>query len=370
MPNGTTPPNPNMPTSYGKPYNPSSIGATLFPKGTDPFLQYIQTKTPLQQLLQFSTAPQTALNLLTGYRTPDIGPVAQAEYKRLQEQIIPQLAGQLTTSGDQGAFLRSLRGAGSDISSKLAALQYEKQAEMNRLRQEQLPRLRELELSQTAQPHITSMPLRYPEPSEFEKGVKGAGGEALKILGETAQKGGEVAGKGAQALNQATLSALEKVLPKRAFDFVKKQNESLLTKGAGAYKTGKEAIGKATGRLAEAYHEAAHPWQLKKLPALPKEAAQNKSNVTKNIADPFKKYINPTLAQYVDSKKLQEINRIARKRSRGEGKGYDFFETLQYIKTPAQLDQWLKILGSGLKRDKTRKASLDKFLQQIGTQNA
>lgn len=366
MPNPTTPPNPNMPTSYGKPYNPSGIGATLFPKGTDPFLNYLPTKNTLQQLLQFSTAPQTLYNQYYGYQAPDINPVAQAEYKRLQEQIIPQLAGQLTTSGDQGAFMRSLRGAGGDIASKLAALQYEKQAEMNKLRQEQLPRFREQELSQVFQPHITNMPLKHPEPSEMEKGLKGAGAEALNIAGEAAQKGGEFAGRKAQALNQATLSSLEKILPKRAFDFIKKQNELLVSKGTAAYKTGKEAVGKATERLAGAYHEAAHPWQLKTLPALPKEASQNKSNVTKNIAEPFKKHINPTLAQYIDSKKLQEINRIARKRTRGESKGYDFFETLKYIKTPAQLDQWLKILGSGLKRDKTRKASLDKFLKDIG----
>lgn len=325
MANGVNPQNPNQPTSFGKPHNPNSFSATLWPKGTDPYLTNIPTKSSLQQLLQFSTAPLTAYRQAFGYNAPSIEPIAREEQRRFQQETLPQLMENFAAGGSQGGLLRGIQGAQGDIATKLAALRQQQQFELQKLQQEQLPRMRELELSPTFQPHISNMPLKQPEPSQFERGVKGVAHEI-----------------GSNAWNELLNKTKEKA----------------------------PAVYSALTNLQSKYEEHATPWTLSKKPPLPEKAKENEENVKKNIAPQFKNHINPELMPYIDENKLAQINRVARKRARGESKGYDFFNTIRFLRTPAQVDQWLKIMTGGVKRDKTRKAELDKFLKQIGAINA
>lgn len=125
-------------TSGGQPN--TGFKSYLYPD--DPIATRIPNKNIPQQIGQMGQLAQTLYRLHNGYQAGSIEPERQAEYRNLQQQIIPELAnryggGNLTTS----AFQQGIANAQGDVQTKLAALQSQRQFEMDKLRQEQLPNL-------------------------------------------------------------------------------------------------------------------------------------------------------------------------------------------------------------------------------------
>lgn len=351
------PDNPNefQPTRYGQPYKPTGIGATLFPQGTDPYLQQIPTRSGLQQAAQMATLPLALSRLLTGFRAPSIEPAAAEARRQFRENVVPDLMEQFAGGGSQGALLRGIQGAGSDLQSKLAALQYEKQSELQKLQQQQLPQLLESALTPSFQPHITNMPL-HGSPKTLTTQISES--ENLAKAGRIAKGlGNEVTQKGKEKLNFLSdkfISNLEKYSPNLA---TKLKNISLSTQNAL----------KGVKEKGEHY---AKPWSNPSLPPVPVNADKNQSQAEKKLTPPAKQGLDDSLLPFMNSDRTNRLNKVFTKRQRGEGRGYNFFDSLKYIKTPDQLDRWLDILLSGVRTDKTRQKNLDKFLAEMGAGNA
>jgi len=84
-------------------------------------------KKPRQQRVErFTEQQRNILNTLLSQGAQDVGsPALEDRYKKLfEEQLLPSIAQQFTTSGGQrsGAFASALGRAGTDLSSQLAAM--------------------------------------------------------------------------------------------------------------------------------------------------------------------------------------------------------------------------------------------------------
>ena len=143
------------PKYYGQSQSP--IEATIW--GSDPRLTNINTKTPLQQLGQSVLQPAVLANLFGGWKAPSIAPFQREANRQFQQEVVPTLLNNVAAGGSEGGYLRGLQGAGSDLQSKLAALQSEQEFKLQQQRQEQLPKLFELAQAQNFQPHLSNRPI-------------------------------------------------------------------------------------------------------------------------------------------------------------------------------------------------------------------
>jgi hypothetical protein len=347
------PDNPNdfQPTRYGQPYKPTGIGATLFPQGTDPYLQQIPTRSGFQQGAQILALPYVLERLARGFNAPSIAPAAAEARREFKEQVLPDLMEQFAGGGSQGALLRGIQGAKGDLETRLGALRQQQQFELQKQQQDQLTRFAELGLAPSFQPHITNMPLNG-LPETLSSQIEGS--EKLAQAGRVAKGlGGEALEKGAEKFNWLTdkaISQIRKYSPKAA-----KQLRLL-----------KSSIGNIKGK-AEQY---AKPYTNPTLPPLPVNAEKHRIQADKKLTPVAKKGLDQALLPFMNGTRVSQLNKVFEKRQRGEKHGHDFFDTLQYIKTPAQFDRWVNILIGGIKTDKSRKNNLDKFLQEIGAGHA
>lgn len=145
------------PTRYGS--KPGFI-QTAFGLATDPIANQLATRSTPQQLAQLGTLGQALGRLTTGFNAPSIAPAAREARRQYLQETVPQLMEQFAGGGSQGALLRGIQGAGSDLESKLGALQMQQQFELQKQRQEQLPRLMELGLAPSFQTILTDMPIK------------------------------------------------------------------------------------------------------------------------------------------------------------------------------------------------------------------
>ncbi len=190
------------PTLYGKPVG----GVRAFFQGTDPRYNAVPTREGYQQLTQLGMLAPTLGRLAFGFGAPSIAPAAREARRQYHEETVPQLMEQFAGGGSQGALLRGIQGAGSDLESKLGALQMQQQFELQKQRQEQLPRLLELGLSPSFQPVLTDKPIaglpglqseqiaQNPYVQELIAQTKGAG-EDVAQLAERGIYGARKAGR-------------------------------------------------------------------------------------------------------------------------------------------------------------------------------
>lgn len=143
------------PTSFGK--KVGKIGASLW--GTDPIYNQLPTRAGFQQAAQMGALPLALGRLAFGFGAPSIAPAQREATRHFKEEVVPGLMEGFAGGGSQGALLRGIQGAGSDLQSKLAALQYEKQFELQKQRQEMIPKIMELGMSPSFQAHLTNRPI-------------------------------------------------------------------------------------------------------------------------------------------------------------------------------------------------------------------
>lgn len=351
------PDNPNdfQPTRFGQPYKTTGIGATLFPQGTDPYLQQIPTRAGFQQAAQMAALPYVLERLTRGFNAPSIAPAAAEARREFKEQVLPDLMEQFAGGGSQGALLRGIQGAKGDLETRLGALRQQQQFELQKQQQDQLTRLAELGLAPSFQPHITNMPL-HGLPETLSSQI--AGSESLAKAGRVAKGlGGEALEKGGEKFNWLTdkaISQVGKYSPKAA-----KQLRLL-----------KSSIGETLGNIKGKAEQFAKPWSNPSLPPMPINSEKNKALADKSLVPLAKKGLDQTLLPFMNKSRVEQLNKVFSKRQRGEKHGHDFFDTLKYIKTPNQFDRWIDILLKGVRTDKTRQKNLDKFLQEIGAGHA
>lgn len=142
-----------MPDTYG-----GKQGGFLQSTFGHPDLRFnkIGTLTEPQQLAQLANLGITSGRNLFGWNAPDIESQRQAEYRNLRQNVIPQLAQHYGAgAGGRGAFEQNLANAQGGIQERLAALQNQRQFELQKLRQEQIPRMAELGQQPSFVGHIT-----------------------------------------------------------------------------------------------------------------------------------------------------------------------------------------------------------------------
>lgn len=145
------------PTRYGE--TPSLLQSLLGAK-QDIWANRLATRSPFQEGAQLGTLPLTLARLAGGFKAPSIQPAAREAQRQFREQTVPDLMEQFAGGGSRGALLRGIQGAGSDLQSKLGALQMQQQFELQKQRQEQLPRLLEMGIQPSFQTALTDMPIR------------------------------------------------------------------------------------------------------------------------------------------------------------------------------------------------------------------
>lgn len=145
------------PTRYGQ--KPSWLQSAFGAK-QDIYANRLATRSPFQEAAQLGTLPVTLARLAGGYNAPSIQPAAREAQRQFREETVPGLMEQFAGGGSRGALLRGIQGAGSDLQSKLGALQQQQQFEMAKLRQEQLPRMLEQGIQPSFQTALTDMPIR------------------------------------------------------------------------------------------------------------------------------------------------------------------------------------------------------------------
>lgn len=238
------------PTLYGKPVG--RVGA--FFQGTDPRYNAVPTREGYQQASQLATILPTLAKLQFGFGAPSISPIAKEASRQFQQETLPGLMEQFAGHGSQGALTRGIQGAGSDLMTKLASLQQQQQFELQKQRQEQLPRLLELGLSPSFQPVLTDKPIQglpslvsedvkqNPKVQDFLAQAKGAGEDVLGLgteglrqarkiprgaLGVGKELAGDI-GQGAEQLQQYLTPKIKAQFPefyKRLEDFVNKSQQ-------------------------------------------------------------------------------------------------------------------------------------------------
>ena len=213
------------PMAFGKPVG--KIGATLW--GTDPVYNQLPTRAGFQQAAQMGALPLALGRLAFGFGAPSIAPAQREATRHFREEVMPGIMENFAGGGSQGALTRGIQGAGSDLQSKLAALQYEKQFELQKQRQEMIPKIMELGMAPSFTPHLTNRPIQgLPETTSAEFagspfGQKvGQYGELAQNVGigglQGAENLGARVGTGAAHLTSDALKGIEKRFP----DFYKK----------------------------------------------------------------------------------------------------------------------------------------------------
>lgn len=139
--------------------------------------------------------------LATGFNAGDQSAARAAEYRNLNEQVLPQIREHFGAGlGGGSAFNRNVAGAVAASNERLNALREGRQHELQKLQQEQLPRLMELGLKPTFQGHIT----------EGEWNPEAAPKESLSNILERS-KTGEAIGRAAEAYDPSLAAAVENV---------------------------------------------------------------------------------------------------------------------------------------------------------------
>ena len=165
------------PTAFGKPVG--KIGATLW--GTDPIYNQLPTRAGYQESAQMAALPLALGRLAFGFGAPSIAPAQREATRHFREEVMPGIMENFAGGGSQGALTRGIQGAGSDLQSKLAALQYEKQFELQKQQQEMIPKIMELGMSPSFQTHITNRPIQG-LPKTASEVAAGLPSEALKQI--------------------------------------------------------------------------------------------------------------------------------------------------------------------------------------------
>jgi len=218
------------PMAYGKPT--SKIGATLW--GTDPMYSQLPTRAGFQQAGQMAALPLALARLAGGFGAPSIAPAQREATRQFREEVMPGLMEQFAGGGSQGALTRGIQGAGSDLQSKLAALQYEKQFELQKQRQEMIPKIMELGMAPSFQAHLSNRPIQNlpnttsGQVAESPIGQKfGEYGQRAQELGMgglgMAEQAGARAATGAAHLGSDALAQIQKRFP----DFYSKMSGGL-----------------------------------------------------------------------------------------------------------------------------------------------
>ena len=115
----------------------------------------IRTRNASQEGSQLYGLAQAMKRLTTGFRSEDPTASRQAEYRNLQENVLAPIREHYASgAGGGGAFDRNVAGAIAASNEKLNALKEGRQHELQKLRQEQLPRLMELGLDPSFKPHL------------------------------------------------------------------------------------------------------------------------------------------------------------------------------------------------------------------------
>ena len=237
------------PMAFGKPVG--KIGATLW--GTDPVYNQLPTRAGFQQAAQMGALPLALGRLAFGFGAPSIAPAQREATRHFREEVIPGIMENFAGGGSQGALTRGIQGAGSDLQSKLAALQYEKQFELQKQRQEMIPKIMELGMAPSFTPHLTNRPIQgLPDttsaqfagsPMGQKAGEYGQFGQDVGVGGlQAGQDIGARVGTGAARLTSDALKGIEKRFP----DFFKKMSGGLqgierYTRPAGRAVTPKQA---------------------------------------------------------------------------------------------------------------------------------
>lgn len=288
------------PTLWGKPVG--RVGA--FFQGTDPQFNAVPTREPYQQLAQMGTLIPTLGRLAFGFGAPSIAPAAREAQRQFREETVPGLLEQFGGHGSQGSLLRGLQGAGSDLQSKLGALKQQQAFELQKIRQEQLPRLLETSLSPAFQPVLTDKPIaglpelqsaqiaQNPQFQQFAnqaqlagQGLLGKGAEGIKLgrqaagglAGGLGEAGKDISG-GLGSLSNYLTPGFQKKFPKFAEN---------LSRYAQAIKEGAQLREEAPASQAS----------LNPTPEAQKNFAQNRE-ITKfadkaNISDNLRQYLRP-----------------------------------------------------------------------------
>lgn len=323
-----------QPTSFGQ--KVGKIGATLW--GTDPIYSQLPTRSGYQQAAQMGALPLALGRLVSGFGAPSIAPIAREEQRRFREEVVPGLMEQFAGGGSQGALLRGIQGAGSDLMSRLGALQQQQQFELQKQRQEQLPRLLELGLAPSFQPHLTNRPIQnLPETLSAQ-------------IAETPE--------GQQFLTQAGLGGRE-----------------ALSAGARGIEFGRTAarvpgivgqdIGEYLGRKGAPYAQRYAPNAVQYVKSVLQRAQKGglagaKPEVARRIEEKFKKKlprgINQTLAAQLRPEHEAMIEKILGHRRSA------WKQALMRMTTIPQLEE-LYTLASGRK---PKRSTLNNFLKSLG----
>lgn len=355
MPDNNTP---QGPTYFGQKSKQGIIGQTFFPQGTDPILNYIQRLNPLQQLSQAGSTGLGAYRQAFGYNAPSIEPIRREEQRIFQQETLPQLMENLAGGGSQGALYRGIQGAQGDIATRLGALRQQQQFELQKQRQGDLARFRELEMQPTHQPHITNLPLAgQPNEPFARKNIEKAGRVAQGLGGELAQKGLETAEKGVQEVSDSVFNQLRKYSPELAHKF-----KDIQLKVGKKYQGAKAAAGpmlKGIQERAEKYAKKPVVATKARLPKGPKEIAEAKkaygelpSNIKPLIHEDLKESLSPKYAKVI-------------KKWSADKKKSQYIPYLDKLRNEDQLEGFVKIINKVFETTKGRKRKLAQFLQSI-----
>lgn len=218
------------PTSFGK--KVGKIGASLW--GTDPIYNQLPTRAGFQQAAQMGALPLALGRLAFGFGAPSIEPAAREARRQFNEEILPSLEERYAGGGSRGALLRGIQGAKGDLESKLGALKFEKEFELQKLRQEMIPKIMELGMSPSFQTHLTNRPIQgLPQTTSAEFAASPIGQKAAELgqfgqdIGvgglQAAQDIGARVGTGGTRLSADALRGIEKRFP----DFFKKMQSGV-----------------------------------------------------------------------------------------------------------------------------------------------
>lgn len=334
--------------------------------GTDPIANIIPSKTAWQQAGQMALQPHVLANLYGGYNAPSIAPAQREATRHLREEVLPQLAHQWGGGGSTGGFLRGVQGAGSDLASKLGALQYEKQFELNKLRQEQLPKFQQLAQEENFQTHLTDKPINWgaADNPERQRTLSGqiaaspAGQAAAQIGGDLSQfagQGVQRAGIGGRKLAGSARDWLSQ--PPRTQQELQQQRQQAQAAAQAARNQPQVRASEIPVPVADKIRKAYQYLEQETRPPAANVATANNPAAALAQKKADKEYgkpgvIQPELAQSMDTRHRRMIKSL--KKMKGDVRK-EFETALPLIKTTEQLEQFYNIAKSNPNRSKWQK---------------
>lgn len=330
---------------------------------TDQLLHQIPTRSGGQQLAQLGQLGQTLYRLSNGFNAGDQNAARAAEYRNLQEQVLPQIREHYGAGlGGGSAFNRNLAGAVAASNERLNAQREGRQHELQKLQQEQLPRLYELGLQPSFESHITDQPFnpKYAPDETIASQLgssreAGTTREALDRLRNAGYRGGE-------ALNEQLMKeprtlaeiATARKAPGNAGKFgqLKVAAQDIPPTALDTLRKGYQAFEKISRPTAAGTRESGAPITAPEQKAFEENRTLNQLSEKVGLPEEIRKYIRPEhipMLEYLASRKRGRTELSEIKSADDIEKLYNF-----WLKNPAKreriVDYFRQLVGKKAKQ--------------------